>query len=170
MSLETLPPGVVADGNAKVVFVPTIADPTAPTVAELTAAGVVPLTYSGSGDGYKHEITDNQQTITRWTARQQIQFSSTTTDTVTYTYVYDGVDDDDVARTALAEGTSGFVVERWVTPNEDAFAVDDLLHVVPIKCGVQAPDAPVTNQEQTITQKLNVTGTVQRWVKAVTGS
>ena len=44
MALEDVTPGTPSDGNGLVLFVPTIADPSAPTVAELSAGTVVPLT------------------------------------------------------------------------------------------------------------------------------
>lgn len=166
MALETAPPGVVSDGNVLVLFVPTIADPTAPTATELTAQTVVPLTYSGSGDGYKHDVTINDVTINRFTMKQSLTEEGTTDDKITYTYVYTNTVSD-VALTALPEDTVGYIVERWAVPNAQVVAADDVVDVVPFKAGIPKKDAPTTNQELTRTQNLNVTGTVNRDVSVV---
>jgi hypothetical protein len=164
MALETVPAGVVSDGNGLVLFVPTIADPTAPTTTELTAGTVKKLTYSITGDGYKHDITVNTVTINRLTLKQVLQYDGTVTDDLEITYVWGLPTTGDIARLALPVGTTGYIVERWNVANGTAPAVGDIVDVIPIKAGLQRKNAPTANAENTITQKLNVTGTVNRFV------
>lgn len=161
MPLEVTPPGVVSDGNGLVLFVPTIADPSAPTVAELTATGVKRLTYSITGDGYNHTVTVNTVTANRLTLKQQIEYDGTEVDTLEITYAYTNTDAD-VVRLALPAGQEGYIVERWAIPNEDALVSDQIVDVIPIKASIPRKNAPTTNTELTRTQKLNVTGPVQR--------
>src|SRR3546814_10549220 len=85
--LEVVPPGQSSDGRGLVLFVPTIADPTAPTVAELTAGTVKPLTYSLVPDGFRHETTENTITDGRYTLKQVLELAGTVTDTLEVQYV-----------------------------------------------------------------------------------
>jgi plastocyanin len=166
MALEDVPPGVASDGAGLVLFVETIADAAAPTAAELNAGDKI--TYSITGDGYSHDVTENRVTANRLTLKQSIQYAGTIEDTLEITYAATYTETD-VARTLLPEGTAGYIVERWGVPNEDPVATGDLVTVIPVKAGVQRSNAPVTNQELTITQSLLVTGTVHRLV-AVAGA
>lgn len=169
MSLETAEAGVVSDGNVLVLFVPTIADTTAPTKTELTAGTVKKITYSATGDGYKHTVTVNKVAVNRFTMKQQIQYDGSEVDDLSITYVYGGTSE--VAFAALGTvGTTGFIVERLAVPNGDAVDTGDIVTVIPIKTSLAVPDAPVTNQELTRTQVLNVTDTVQRDVVVVAGT
>ena len=161
MPLETVPNGVPSDGNGLVLFVPAIANPAAPTVAELTAGTVKKLTYSITGDGYNHAVTINEVTANRLTLRQTLQYDGTEVDNLSITYVYTNTAGD-VARLALPQGTTGFIVERWSIANDVAIAAAQLVDVIPIKASVSIKNAPVANQELTRTQRLNVTGPVQR--------
>lgn len=159
--LETVPAGVVSDGNGLVLFVPTIANPAAPTVAELTAGTVKKITYSITGDGYKHDTTVNTVVAERLTLAQAIQYDGTVTDDLEITFAYTNTVGD-VVRLALPQGTTGFIVERWAVPNDTAIAAAQLVDVIPIKASIQRKNAPAKNQELTRSLKLNVTGPVQR--------
>jgi len=166
MALEEVPSGQAADGYGLVLFVPAIADPAAPTVAELTDTGVVPLTYSIAGDGYARTTTINTVAANRLTLRQAIEVDGTITDTLEVTYVYTNTDED-VARITLAEGTTGFIVERWAIANEVPVEAGQIVDVLPFRASVQRKNAPTTNSELTRTQKLNITGDVKRDVAVV---
>jgi hypothetical protein len=166
MALEAVPTGVVADGNWLIMFVATIANTAAPTAAEINAGTSKKLTYSIAGDGYKHDITVNTVTVNRLTLAQVLQYDGTITDDLEISYVYTNAAGD-VARLALPVNTTGYIVERPVIPNSQAVAAADLVDVIPIKAGLQRRNAPASNAEATITQKLNVTGVVQRNVAVV---
>jgi hypothetical protein len=166
MATEAVPAGAVADGNGLVLFVPAIAVPTAPTVAELTATGVKKLTYSIAGGGYTHNITVNKVKVNRLTLKQELQYDGIVTDDLSIKYAYNNTISD-VARLALTEGITGFIVERWAVPNGQAIATADIVDVIPIKASISAKDAPAANAELTRTQALNVTGPVARDVAVV---
>jgi hypothetical protein len=164
---EKVPTGVVSDGNGRVVFVKTLADPSAPKATELnssTSGAVVPLTYSITGDGYTHNITINKVTANRLTLPTQLQYDGTEVDELSIKYAYTNTASD-VVRLALPKGTTGYIVERWAVANGAEYAADQLVTVIPITASVSLPDAPVTNQELTRTQALNVSGKVWRDVK-----
>jgi hypothetical protein len=161
VTLEAVPAGQVSDGFGLVLFVPTIADTLNPTVAELTAAGVKKITYSVTGDGYKHDTTVNTVAANRLTLAQVIQYDGTITDDLEITFVYTNTAGD-VVRLALPQGQAGYIVERWAVDNAVAIAAAQIVDVIPIKASIQRKNAPATNTELTRTQKLNVTGPVQR--------
>lgn len=171
MAQEEVPEGLPSDGNVKVVFVPKggIADRSAPTDDELNAPTVVPLTYSITGDGYTHTVTINAVTANRLALPQQIQYDGTEVDDLSITYAYTNTEGD-VVRLALPKGTEGDVVERWAVANEEDFAADQLVDVIPIKASTATKNAPVTNAELTRTQALRVTGKVHRDVTVVAGA
>jgi hypothetical protein len=166
MALEEVPEGTPSDGNGKVWFVPALANPAAPTVAELTAVTAIPLTYSITGDGYAHAVTVNKITANRLTLPNQLQYDGTEVDDLSITYAYNNTEDD-IVRLALPKGTRGFIVERWAVPNETEPTADQIVDVLPIQASVSLKNAPVTNQELTRTQALNITGKVHRDVVIV---
>jgi len=166
MSLEEVPEGTPSDGNGLVLFVPTLADPAKPKVSELTASGVVKLTYSITGDGYNHTVTINKVTANRLTLATQLQYDGTEVDDLAITYAYTNTEGD-IVRLALPKGTRGYIVERWAVPNEVEPVADQLVDVIPIQASTSLKNAPVTNQELTRTQALNVTGKVHRDVLIV---
>ena len=165
MALESVPAGQVADGRGLVLFVPTIADPSAPTVVELTAVTVKPLTYSLVPDGFRHETTENTITSGRYTLKQVLELPGTVTDALEVQYVTGSPAD-----TALAEGSDGFIVHRLGVPNETEPAAAQKVDVIPIRAGVQRKVAPTANTELQKVQKLFVTGPVRRDVAIAAGS
>lgn len=166
MSLEEVPAGTPSDGNGKVWYVPTIADPSKPKVTELMAETTVPLTYSITGDGYAHTVTINKITANRLTLPNQIQYDGTEVDDLSITYAYTNTEGD-VVRLALPKGTTGYIVERWAVANEVDPTVGQIVDVLPIQASTPLKNAPVTNQELTRTQALNITGKVWRDVLLV---
>ena len=161
--------GVVSDGNGRVVFVKTIADPSKPKATELnstTAGAVVALTYAITGDGYTHNVTINKVTANRLTLPTQLQYDGTEVDDLSIKYAYTNTEGDTV-RLALKKGTTGYIVERWAVPNGTEYATGQIVTVIPITASTSLPDAPVTNQELTRTQALNVSGAVARDVAVV---
>lgn len=165
MALENVQPGVASDGNGLVLFVPTIADTSAPTVAELSAGTVKKLTYGLTPDGFRHESTIATITSGRYTLAQVLEIDGQVTDTLEVQYVYTNDDTEDVVRTTLTPGVEGFIVHRLGYPNEDAFAADQKVDVIPVKASIQRRVAPTANTELSIMQKLNVTGRVERFVE-----
>lgn len=166
MALESVSPGIPADGNGLVLWVPTIANPAAPTVAELTAVAVKPLTYALAPDGFDHQTSVATITSGRYTLAQALESDGVITDTLMVKYVYKA-DQSDTASTTLATGTQGFVVKRLGIGNGTAVAAAQKVTVIPVKCGVRTDVPPTANTELMKSQKLNVVGTVHRDVAVV---
>ncbi|UOQ60386.1 hypothetical protein MUN76_15360 [Leucobacter rhizosphaerae] len=168
MALEEVQPGVAADGNGLVLWVPAIADPSAPKVSELTAAGVEKLTYGLTPDGFAHDTSVATITSGRYTLAQALELDGVITDTVEVKYVWEGTEDDGV-RNVLTPGTKGFIVKRMAVPNATAIAAAQMVTVIPVQCSIQRDVPPAANTELQKIQKLNVVGEVQRDVAVVAG-
>lgn len=168
MALEEVQPGVAADGNGLVVFVPVLADPSKPKVTELTGSGVIPLTYGLTPDGFAHDTSVATITSGRWTLAQALELDGVITDTVELKYVWEGTEDD-IVRTALTKGTKGFLVKRLAVPNATAFAAAQLVTVIPVQASIQRDVPPAANTELQKVQKMNVIGEVHRDVAVVAG-
>lgn len=170
MAEDAIEPGVEANGYVKVLFVPTIAVPSAPTVAELTAETAVAITYALTTTGYTHTTTEEALTTGRFTLANALQKSGKVTDEISITYVYKN-DLSDTISTKLPKGATGFLVERWALENGEEWAADQVVNVIPIEAGQPLPDIPAENDpELTRTQRINVVGKVQRDVKVVAGA
>lgn len=168
MALEEVQPGVAADGNGLVLWVPSIANPAAPTVAELTGSGVIPLTYGLTPDGFAHDTSVATITSGRYTLAQALELDGVITDTVELKYVWEGTEDD-VIRNALTPGTKGFLVKRMAVPNGTAVVAAQLVTVIPGQASIQRDVPPAANTELQKVQKINVIGEVHRDVAVVAG-
>lgn len=153
MALETAEASVASDGNMRVAFVPT---GNAKSVAVLIAATTKALTYSLTPDGFNRAITENSVDDPRLTLKVVLSRPGTSTQTLELKYVYGG--GTEVARPALAEGTTGFLVVRYALPNATDWTVAQKVDVIPIQAGKQRKDAPTANGVFTITQSFYVTG------------
>jgi len=157
MPLEDVPAGQPADGRGLVLLVETIAGEGGPSVAEASAATTVALTYSLTGDGFRHETTENTISTSRYTLKQQLELAGTVTDTLELQYVTGSPAD-----VALKEGTEGFIVHRLGVPNDVEPAAGQEVDVIPFRAGVQRKVAPTANTELMKVSKLFITGPVRR--------
>jgi hypothetical protein len=137
----TFPTGVAANGNVKVVWVNTIADPTAPTATELNAAGGMDLScvLTGISTGYSQETSED----TRLCSTQVFQSPGAITYTVEdLEYIVTPQDDsptgENKAAIQLTPGENGFLVMRWGALYSAAFAADDVVDVYPGSLGGSA--------------------------------
>lgn len=156
-----IPPGVVADGNIRATWVPTLADPESPKKTELDAPAAVDLSCFLTKDGLTRGGDEQTVNDERLCSRQVYEAPGTYTDTLDLTYVYDAqsIDKDkNGAYMTLKHLTEGFVVLRYGLPFEDDNTIGDLLDVIPVTCGVQRKQAPEANSKLKVTQKMHVTG------------
>jgi len=162
MALELAEQSVAADGSLRVAFVPS---GNALSVAVLDGDETKALTYSFTPSGFNRTTTENTIEDPRLTLRQSFTRPGTTSEALEVQYVFGG--DDEVARIALAEGTTGTLVVRYAVANEDEWAAGDVVDLIPIQAGRQRKDPPTANSVWTITQGMYVTGTVQEDVVLV---
>lgn len=155
-------PSTPADGNVKIAFVSTLADPAAPTVTELTAVGVVDLSCYLTADGWTPGLDEQVVTDDRLCSVQTFEQPGRSSRTLTIKYVENpGSATDNKAFDTLAPGTSGYLVERRGVAQATAFAAADVVNVWPIKAGQYDPQPPEANSVLKVQQKAFVTGTVQ---------
>lgn len=172
----TIPPGVQAEGNVKVAFVPTIADPLAPTVAEVTAAGALDVSFFITGGNFKPSGEQARGDDRRVGSKQTFESlgrEKSTIDDIIY------IADPQAAALAVSNkamelfqpGVTGFFVVRYGLDAETVdFAAAQKVDVWPIVFGVQNKTALAENDEFakiTITQAVAVTGVVRK-DKAIT--
>lgn len=146
---------VISDGMLRIDYVAAIADPAAPTAAELNAGTSKALSCYFTDQGV--DATTNEETATdpRLCSRQVFEGRGRYTDSLMLTYVYNILSSsDDVARLALATGTSGYIVMRWGDDYDAAWTAGDIVDVYPITAGVQQKQKPTANTPLTMTQKM----------------
>lgn len=156
------PDGVQAEGNVKVAFAATLANPAAPTAAECTGA----TDLSGYIKGGTFTPTADQSTgdDRRLASRETYQVLGRVTrgfDDVQYVYDPQNVTpSENVAYTTLVEGVTGFIIVRWGIDADTAFAATQKVDVIPIECGAQRKVGPAENDEfarLVVSQKWGVT-------------
>lgn len=154
----TEPISVPADGNVKVVFVETIADPAHPTHTEVTAGSAVDLSCYLTDDGWDPSLNEATITDNRLCSTKVFEQPGRAQDSLGIAYVYNIKSaPDDEARVTLPKGTVGFLVARWGEDFETALTAGDVVDVIPIKAGTQMKDKPAANTVLTIHQKMFIT-------------
>ena len=154
----TFPVGVPADGNVKVVFVPTIANPKVPTLVELNATSALDITCGVTGGGFT--TSTDVQTLTD----ERLFSTQTFEDVGTFTYAIDDVEyiitpqdstttGENKIYNTLVPGSTGFIVVRYGKAFDAAFATGDVVDVYPVKWGPQVKSAPERNTKLRAKQK-----------------
>jgi hypothetical protein len=151
MALEATPASVATDGNLRITFVDDASNPL--SVAALASGD--DITYSLTPSGFTHGITENNIDDPRLTLKQIFNRPGTSTETLALQYIWG--DADDVAYSVLTEGTKGFLVVRYATPNATAYATGQKVDVLTVLAGKQRRDAPTANGLFTISQNLYIT-------------
>jgi hypothetical protein len=159
MTASPTPPSVPLTGNRRLVFVPTsVSDPKVAT--GLAGATVKDITYSLTPTGWRPNITEASISDGRLSQRQILNQQGNFSEALEVQYVYGSATD--VAKTALVEGTQGYIVDRDSIDNATDFVAAQKVDIYTIKCGKQRKDAPAENALQTITQTLYITAPTQR--------
>lgn len=158
-------PSTPVDGNVRVQFVATIADPAAPKLTELNATSSKDLScYLTAWDGGGDQATINDR---RLCTVQAFEAPGEVTRTLSVTYIVNPQSEtNNLASTTLVEGSSGYLVHRTGLPFDSAFAVGQKVDVWPVTPGLQLK---VNEQGQVSrsTQKQFVRGIVRRDVAVV---
>ena len=164
------PGSVQADGALRVVFVPTLADPSAPTLAELNAASAVDLSCYLTPTGFASTTEEASIDDSRLCSRETYETPGRESNGLELTYVYDPqntVPAENEAYTTLKRGTQGFVVPRWGRAFEEPFAAGDIVDVMPITGGAQRKQTPEANSTLKVAQKMFIRSGVRRDVAVV---
>lgn len=164
----SIPDSVLAEGNVKVVFVPTLASVTA---AALNAGVDISCYLMPDWDG--PTASQNTGESRRFCSRESFQRLGRTSWSIApliYTY---GPQEDageiNAVRDALAQGVEGFLVVGFgIEPSED-FATGDFVDIFPVEAGTQVKNPRGADEfaPLTVTQTLAVTNVVRQDVAVV---
>lgn len=162
----TIPESVLAEGNVKVVFAPTLASQTAPSIAALNALTAASCYLMPGWEG--PTAAQNTGDDRRFCSRQTFTKNGRVTWSVApLIYTYDpqnaGGDANDLYD-ALTEGNEGFLVIGYGIDAADTFTVGDIVDVFPVSCGVQTKQAAGSDEfaPLTVTSTLAVSGLVHQ--------
>ena len=133
MVRETVSEGFGYEGMGTVLWVPTIANPSAPTLAELAAG--TPITYDlYSASGYSLEQSETRRPIDRYTLDQELDAEGTVKYTLTLLYVFNRETPTDAETTIGVRGTSGYIVHFLGYENGWTMtAGDKITDLVPVR-------------------------------------
>lgn len=161
---EDVQKGFGYDGKGVVLWVDTIADPTAPTKEELAAG--TPLTYGLYGpNGYALETTINERVSTRYTLDQELVSEGTKRYKLTLLYVYDRGTPTVVETKLGVKGVEGFIVHALGYDSGHTFVDGDVLNdVIPVRTA-SSVDVPATANTDAHKQTVpEIIGAVQQEV------
>lgn len=170
MTTATLPAAITSDGNWKVWYATTIADPLNPTVAELTADTGFDATCYLTGDGWNPSTDEQVVTDERACSRQTFEDLGRYTDKLQVKYVYQQqapTADDNLAYRSWKRGTRGFLFYRGGAAFEDDIAAGDIGDLIPVAFDTQQKVPAAGNEKLKIMQNVRVTGPVIRDVVVV---
>lgn len=157
----TQPASVPADGYLGVLWVPTIALPSAPTAAELTAVSVVDLSCYIVGGGFMNTLDESTVDDPRLCSRQIYERPGKFKLGLSLSYVHNPDSPaDNEAYLALTYLTEGYIVPRYGIPFDDVYAATDIVDVYPAQCGKQLKVTPEDNSVLKVLQKMFITGAV----------
>lgn len=167
--VETIPPGVKAEGRSKVAYVPAISSMTAPTLAEINAAGSLNISFFLKAGQFQPNKEQARGDDRRYGSQQTFQKLGRINPSIEdIVYVADPqaapAEANNRAMELFQPGVVGFFVVRWgldvVTVD---WAADQKVDVWPIEFGAQRK-TPLAEDDEfapiTITQAVAVTGPV----------
>lgn len=143
---------LLGDGNVKVTFVITVADPENPTAAELNAG--VDLQTLITKDGL--DIAPDQASVdnTALASRTETEDAGTVSYKITVTAKRQQASVDDVAWNTLVDGQLGYLAVRRNLPHETAWAATQNGENYPVRCGRPNMQPPALNTPQRFVSKL----------------
>lgn len=154
------PLSVGADGNLKVTWVPTIANPSAPTATELNAGTAIDLTEYLTADGFTPGVDEATISDERLSDTQVFARAGRVTHSLTIRYVTNPASTtNDKAHTTLVPGTNGYIVSRWGLPYSGTYVAAQKVDVLPVEVGAYQKQPPEANSVLRIQQALRPTGT-----------
>lgn len=156
-------PSTPADGNVKVVWVPTLTAPEAPTVAELSGGTVIDLSCYLTADGFTPGLDEQTIEDERLCDTETFEQPGRSSRTLEIVYIDNsnntGLDNE--ALETLVPGTTGYFVVRRGKAYDDAFAAADKVDVWPLTAGQYSDQPPEANSVLKVGQKMFVTAKVR---------
>lgn len=155
-------PSTPADGNVKVLWVPTILNPDAPTLLELTAGAVKDFSCYLTADGWTPALDEQVIADSRLCEVETFEQPGRVSRTLATTYI-------DNSNTALPNEAFATLIPgsvgNWVTRRGKAYDLPiistDKVDVWPTKCGQYSDLPPEANSVLKVAQKQFITGRVR---------
>ena len=149
----TEPASVVSDGNVRVQWVPSIADPEAPNALECNDPTGLDATCYLTDSGWAPAMSEDTVADARLCSRQTFTRPGRNQRTIPLVYVYNPeLPSDDEARLTFVDRAIGFFVARWGDDFERPFAAGDIVDVYPVQLGATNKNAATANTPLTIMQ------------------
>jgi hypothetical protein len=145
---------LLADGNIKVTWAPSIANIDAPTVAELTAGSAVDLECLITLDGLDIKGDTASVDNTALCSTDDTEEPGRVSYQIEITAKRKDSDAEDKAWNTLTDRALGNLVVRRTLPSTTAWAADQPCEVYPGRCGRPIMDAPEKNSAQTFKVKI----------------
>ena len=169
--MPTVLDGVSSNETISLKWVETIATPTAPSLAtEINAASSVALECLVVG-AFNIDFSVDRTQLRRMCSRQVRERSGPVTYSVQDLFVvYDPQDmaaPVSAAYAALADGATGYLVERRGVHVDTAWAAGDLVRVIPVEVANANPAPPEDDNELQARIAFTVIGEVQKDVAVV---
>lgn len=161
-----IPDFVLAEGNVKAVFIPTLVSQSTPSAAALNGGTAVDVSCHLLPDWDGPTASQNTGDSRRFCSREtfgQLGRVTWSVSPLVYTYVpQDPGGDGNEVYDALASGNEGFLVIGYGIDAGAAFASGDIVDVFPVQAGVQVKAARGSDEfaPLTVTQTLTVTNSV----------
>ena len=175
MAAPIQPNGVNVQGAVKVIWVETLADPTAPTLTEInagTSLDVSKMLYEG---GWQPGVTANKVSAKRRLADTKVyeKFGTTTETLADLQYQVDpqaaSGSDGKKAYEAFVEGSTGYFVERLGIDADTDMAAAQFVNTYPVVMGPQTISGDTADEasEFQVTQPVGITGATHQNVAVV---
>jgi hypothetical protein len=158
MALDPIPTSFQSDGYWTVTYVPTASNPL--SAAILNGGTAKDVTYGFTPDGFNYSVTQSEIEDKRLTLQQILSAPGNTKETLTLKYV--DTTDATAPATLFTENLRGYLVIRRGIANGTAYSVAQIVDVLDVVFGKQAPDAPTENGIDTITQGTYFKAATQR--------
>lgn len=169
----TIPPGLKAEGNVKVAFVLSLANPSAPLASEINAGSSIDISFFLMAGAFQPNQEQARGDDRRFASKQSFETLGRKKPSIAdiryigYPQAAAG-DVNNKAMEVLAEDQTGFCVVRYGLDAETVdFAASQKGDVWPVVMGVQNK-TPLAEDDEfakiTITQPIAVTGQVRKQV------
>lgn len=162
MPAIVLPPSIPVEGNSKIWWVPTLADPNAPKLTELAAVSAVDITCYLTKDGsFKDAMEQATYVDARACSAEETElFGAIKRSLEDLIYVYQpqaaALAADNAAEEKMVTGTTGYFVVRRGLPYQTAVAVGQFVSVVGATLGGRVEVGDASNSVYKRRQKVSL--------------
>lgn len=155
-------PSTPADGNFRVVLVPTLADDAVPTLAELNSAAAIDLSCYLTSDGFNPSLDQQVIADSRLCSTEEFERPGRSKRGMSVIYIDNTntpeEDEFNKAKDTLVPLSKHVLVTRRGPEFDAPFAAGEKVTALPVQAGQYEEMPPEANSVFKISQKLFVTG------------